>query len=54
MNAAVTATPDQGARAEAIAREHAQITRRALEFAAAHSETLSALPGGPLIDLAAS
>jgi GntR family transcriptional regulator of vanillate catabolism len=44
----------QGARAEAIAREHAQITRRALEFAVAHSETLSGLPGGPLIDLAAS
>jgi GntR family transcriptional regulator of vanillate catabolism len=44
----------QGARAEAIAREHAQITRRALEFAVAHSETLSALPGGPLIDLEAS
>jgi GntR family transcriptional regulator of vanillate catabolism len=41
----------QGARAEAIAREHAQITRRALEFAVAHSETLSALPGGPLIQV---
>jgi GntR family transcriptional regulator of vanillate catabolism len=41
----------QGARAEAIAREHAHITRRALEFALAHSETLRALPGGPLIQV---
>jgi GntR family transcriptional regulator of vanillate catabolism len=41
----------QGTRAEAIAREHAQITRRALEFAVAHSETLHALPGGPLIQV---
>jgi GntR family transcriptional regulator of vanillate catabolism len=41
----------QGTRAEAIAREHAQITRRALEFAVAHAETLSALPGGPLIQV---
>jgi GntR family transcriptional regulator of vanillate catabolism len=41
----------QGARAEAIAREHAQITRRALEFAVARSEMLSALPGGPLIQV---
>jgi GntR family transcriptional regulator of vanillate catabolism len=41
----------QGTRAEAIAREHAQITRRALELAVAHAETLSALPGGPLIQV---
>jgi GntR family transcriptional regulator of vanillate catabolism len=41
----------QGTRAEAIAREHAQITRRALEFAVAHSDALSALPGGPLIQV---
>ena len=41
----------QGTRAEAIAREHAQITRRALEYAVAHAETLSALPGGPLIQV---
>jgi GntR family transcriptional regulator of vanillate catabolism len=41
----------QGTRAEAIAREHAQITRRALEFAVAHSDTLHALPGGPLIQV---
>jgi GntR family transcriptional regulator of vanillate catabolism len=41
----------QGTRAEAIAREHAQITRRALEFAVAHSDTLYALPGGPLIQV---
>jgi GntR family transcriptional regulator of vanillate catabolism len=39
----------QGTRAEASAREHAQITRRALEFAVAHTETLNALPGGSLI-----
>jgi GntR family transcriptional regulator of vanillate catabolism len=43
----------QGTRAEAIAREHAQITRRALEFAVAHAETLNALPGGPLIQVSA-
>ena len=41
----------QGTRAEAIAREHAQITRRALEFALAHSDALQALPGGPLIQV---
>ena len=41
----------QGTRAEAVAREHAQITRRALEFAVSHSETLSALPGGQLIQV---
>jgi GntR family transcriptional regulator of vanillate catabolism len=41
----------QGTRAEAIAREHAQITRRALEFAVAHADTLHALPGGPLIQI---
>jgi GntR family transcriptional regulator of vanillate catabolism len=44
----------QGTRAEAIAREHAQITRRALEFAVAHSDALSVLPGGPLIQGVAS
>ena len=43
----------QGTRAEAIAREHAQITRRALEFAALHTDTLSALPGGPLVQVTA-
>jgi GntR family transcriptional regulator, vanillate catabolism transcriptional regulator len=41
----------QGARAEGIAREHAQITRRALECALAHTPTLSSLPGGPLIQV---
>ena len=41
----------QGARAENIAREHAEITRRALEFALAHAHELSALPGGKLIQL---
>ena len=39
----------QGARAEAIAREHAQIARRALEVVLTHSEVLRSLPGGPLI-----
>ena len=39
----------QGARAENIAREHAEITRRALEFALAHAHGLSSLPGGKLI-----
>lgn len=39
----------QGARAENIAREHAGITRRALEFALAHTHVLGMLPGGKLI-----
>jgi len=39
----------QGARAESIAREHAQISRRALESILGHAEALVALPGGPLI-----
>lgn len=39
----------QGARAEAIAREHAQIARRALEVVLTHAEVLRSLPGGPLI-----
>ena len=39
----------QGARAESLAREHALISRRALEMALAHAETLHSLPGGPLI-----
>jgi GntR family transcriptional regulator of vanillate catabolism len=39
----------QGTRAESIGREHAQITRRALEFAMSHMDVLSSLPGGPLI-----
>jgi GntR family transcriptional regulator, vanillate catabolism transcriptional regulator len=39
----------QGARAESIAREHAQISRRALEIVLAHTGVLSSLPGGPLI-----
>ncbi|HUR21523.1 MAG TPA: GntR family transcriptional regulator [Vicinamibacterales bacterium] len=41
----------QGARAENIAREHAEITRRALQFALAHAHELSALPGGKLIQV---
>ena len=39
----------QGARAESIAREHAQISRRALEVVMTHAGGLSSLPGGPLI-----
>lgn len=39
----------QGARAESIAREHAQISRRALEVIMGHAEALVSLPGGPLI-----
>ena len=39
----------QGTRAEDLAREHAEITRRALEFALAHAHVLSSLPGGKLI-----
>jgi GntR family transcriptional regulator of vanillate catabolism len=41
----------QGSRAEGIAREHAEITRRALQFALAHAQGLSALPGGSLIQV---
>ena len=41
----------QGSRAESIAREHAEITRRALEFALAHAHGLSVLPGGSLIQV---
>ena len=41
----------QGARAESIAREHAQITRRALEFAMSQVDGLSSLPGGQLIQM---
>jgi GntR family transcriptional regulator of vanillate catabolism len=39
----------QGSRAENIAREHAQISRRALEAVLGHAEALVSLPGGPLI-----
>jgi len=39
----------QGSRAESLAREHALISRRALEMALAHAEPLRALPGGTLI-----
>lgn len=38
-----------GSRAESIAREHAQISRRALELALSHEEVLKALPGGLLL-----
>ena len=39
----------QGARAESLAREHAQLTRRNLEIALADTDFLSSLPGGSLI-----
>lgn len=41
----------QGARAESLAREHAQISRRALEIVFAHTGALASLPGGPLIQI---
>ena len=41
----------QGSRAESIAREHAEITRRALQFALAHAHVLNSLPGGSLIQV---
>ena len=46
-----TISKRQGSRAESIAREHAEITRRALEFAVAHAHGLSVLPGGSLIQV---
>ena len=46
-----TISKRQGSRAESIAREHAEITRRALEFALAHTHGLSVLPGGSLIQV---
>ena len=39
----------QGSRAESIAREHAQISRRALEIVLVHTEVIRSLPGGRLI-----
>jgi GntR family transcriptional regulator of vanillate catabolism len=39
----------QGARAESLAREHAQLTRRNLEIMLADPDVLSSLPGGALI-----
>src|SRR5690242_658278 len=39
----------EGGRAEAIAREHARLTQRALKRALDHSEAFSRLPGAPLI-----
>ena len=41
----------QGTRAESLAREHADISRRALEFTLAHAQGLSALPGGNLVQV---
>ena len=41
----------QGARAENVAREHAEISRRALEFALAHAHVLGSLPGGKLVQV---
>jgi GntR family transcriptional regulator of vanillate catabolism len=39
----------QGSRAESLAREHAQLTRRNLEIMLADPDVLSSLPGGALI-----
>jgi GntR family transcriptional regulator, vanillate catabolism transcriptional regulator len=39
----------EGARADALAREHARLTRRHLESALKDEEFLSNVPGGPLI-----
>jgi GntR family transcriptional regulator of vanillate catabolism len=41
----------QGARAESLAREHAQLSRRNLEMAMAEAEFLNSLPGGSLIQV---
>jgi GntR family transcriptional regulator of vanillate catabolism len=41
----------QGARAEYIAREHAQVSRRNLEIALADVDVFSSLPGGALIQM---
>src|SRR5262249_59540184 len=39
----------QGTRAESLAREHAQLSRRNFEIVLAETDSLSLLPGGPLI-----
>ncbi len=39
----------QGARAESLAREHAQLSRRNLEMALSDADFLNSLPGGSLI-----
>jgi GntR family transcriptional regulator of vanillate catabolism len=41
----------QGTRAEALAREHALVARRVLDFALSDHDTLSRLPGGSLINV---
>jgi GntR family transcriptional regulator, vanillate catabolism transcriptional regulator len=41
----------QGSRAESLAREHAQLTRRNLEIALADIDFLTSLPGGSLVRL---
>ena len=41
----------QGARAESLAREHAQLSRRNLEMALSDVDFLNSLPGGSLITL---
>ena len=39
----------QGARAESLAREHAQVSRRNFEIVLADTDSLRSLPGGALI-----
>jgi GntR family transcriptional regulator, vanillate catabolism transcriptional regulator len=41
----------QGARADALGREHAGIARRVLELALSDHDALSRVPGGPLINV---
>lgn len=41
----------QGTRAEAIAREHALLSRRILDLALSHGDVLRGVPGGPLINV---
>lgn len=41
----------QGTRAESLAREHAAISRRALEFVLAHAHGLRTVPGGTLVQV---
>jgi len=43
----------QGARAEALAREHALLALRVLDDALSDHDALSRVPGGPLIDVSA-
>ena len=41
----------EGARAEALAREHARLARRNLEIVIAHRDVLASIPGHGLLQL---